>query len=53
MYHLLVGINIYIHSHLYLLINDTWAPLRGGAHYHLSVGTCENEYPFAHIPTNK
>ena len=46
---------------LLFLISRYWVPphtlqyskVRGGAHYHSSVGICENGYPFAHIPTVK
>ena len=49
------------HSHIYLLINDTWShrctlqycKVRWCGLYHLLVGICENGYPLAHIPTGK
>ena len=60
---LLVGliVNGYIHSHIYLLLNDTWAPyctyqhfeVQKGSHSRLPVGIYVKGYPFAHIPTNK
>ena len=52
-----------IHSHIYLLINDTAYTITiystvkcdGVLYtmYHLSVGICANGYPFSHTPTNK
>ena len=57
-----------IHSHIYLLINDTaqtivlnstfvWFGEKTNnilwcGLYHLLVGICENGYPLAHIPTD-